>query len=90
MLFRNLPGPVKLALAILAWALILWIFTLGYPAFRPLARLSFGVLILPCAVVEWMKMKGLVQGRATIVLRTALIALAAVIWLLAGSQLKLD
>ncbi|RKO66475.1 hypothetical protein [Desulfofundulus salinus] len=82
MSFRNLPGPSKLALAILAWALILWVFTLGYPAFAPVARFIFGVLVLPCALAEWLKMKKMVAGRAVSVLRLTLIAFAVLLWLI--------
>ncbi|SHI45826.1 hypothetical protein [Desulfofundulus thermosubterraneus] len=82
MSFRNLPGPAKLALAIMAWALILWVFTLGYPAFAPVARFIFGALVLPCALAEWLKMKGVVTGRAVSVLRMVLIAFAVLLWLI--------
>ncbi|AEG15896.1 hypothetical protein Desku_2361 [Desulfofundulus kuznetsovii DSM 6115] len=82
MSFRNLPGPAKLALAIIAWALILWVLTLGYPAFTPVARFIFGVLVLPCALAEWLRMKGMVAGRAVSVLRLLFIAFAVLLWLI--------
>ncbi|MGB9802921.1 hypothetical protein [Desulfofundulus sp.] len=82
MSFRNLPGPAKLALGILAWAFVLWVFILGYPALAPVARFIFGVLVLPCALVEWLKMKRMVAGRTAGLLRLVIIMLAFFLWLL--------
>ncbi len=79
--FRNLPGPAKLALAILAWAVILWVFTLGYPGFAPVARFIFWALVVPCALAEWLRIKGIVAGRTVGILRLVLIAFAVLLWL---------
>ena len=77
---RKIPGPALISLAIMAWALILWVFTLGHPSFVPVARLIFIVFVIPIAVVEWLKMKGILKDKAILPVRLGIIILAAVIW----------
>ncbi|HHW42924.1 hypothetical protein GFC01_15860 [Desulfofundulus thermobenzoicus] len=81
MSLRNLPGPALLALVILAWAVILWVFTLGYPGFVPVARFIFWVLVVPAALAEWLRMKGFIRGRMVTLARLGFIILAALLWL---------
>lgn len=80
MSWKQLPGPTKLALAILSWAGLLWFFTLGNPSFVPVAQFIFGVLVAPFAAVEWVKMKGLLKEQLVVPVRIVLIIIAAVIW----------
>ncbi len=77
---NKLPGPALIALGILAWALVLWIFTLGNPSFVPVARLIFMVLVLPMATVEWLRIKGLLKKQLILPVRLLIIAAALAIW----------
>lgn len=78
---RKIPGPALIALGIFAWALILWLFTLGNPGFVPAARFIFMVLVIPVAMVEWMKMKGIMKKPLLLLpLRLALMAAALAVW----------
>lgn len=80
MKYQQLPGPVRIALAILLWSLILWLFTLGHAGFVPVARMIFLVFVMPYAIAEWLKMKNLLSGKKLDYARVALIVCAAVIW----------
>lgn len=77
---KKLPGPALIALGILAWALVLWIFTLGNPSFVPMARFIFMVLVLPMAVAEWLRIKGLLKKQLILPARLLIIAAALAIW----------
>ena len=77
---KKLPGPALIALAILAWTLVLWIFTLGNPSFVPVARFIFMVLVLPLAAVEWLRMKGLLKNQFILPARIFIIAVALAVW----------
>ncbi|GBF34041.1 hypothetical protein DCCM_3152 [Desulfocucumis palustris] len=77
---KKIPGPALIALGILAWAIILWLFTLGNPGFVPAARFIFIVLVIPLAAAEWLKMKGIVKKPLLLPVRLLLIAAAAVFW----------
>ncbi|KJS16394.1 MAG: hypothetical protein VR69_09470 [Peptococcaceae bacterium BRH_c4b] len=77
---NKLPGPALIALGILAWALVLWIFTLGNPSFVPVARFIFMVLVLPMAAAEWLRIKGLLKKQLILPVRLLIIATALAIW----------
>lgn len=77
---KKLPGPALVALGILAWALVLWIFTLGNPSFVPVARFIFVVLVLPLAVAEWLRVKGLLKNPFIQPARLLIIAIALAVW----------
>lgn len=77
---KKLPGPALIALGILAWALVLWIFTLGNPSFVPMARSIFVVLVLPMAAAEWLRIKGLLKKQLILPARLLIIAAALAIW----------
>lgn len=79
---RKLPGPAKIALGILAWALVLWVLTLGHSSFVPVARFIFIVLVIPLAVIEWIKMKGLLKESYIPTARLVLFMMAGTIWYL--------
>lgn len=79
---RKLQGPALIAAAILAWALLLWFFSINNPSFLPIARAIFIVLILPQAVTEWMKMKGLISPDKISYVRWGLSVVALAAWYL--------
>lgn len=79
---RRLPGPVRIALGILAWALVLWVLTLGHSSFVPVAKFIFIVLVVPMAVVEWIKMKGLLKETQLPAARVLMFMAAGLIWYL--------
>lgn len=79
---RKLPGQARIALGILAWALILWILTLGHSSLVPVARFIFIVLVIPLAVVEWIKMKGLLKVSHLPAARVILFFAAGLVWYL--------
>lgn len=69
-----------LAGAIIAWAALLWFFTINNPNFVPAARAIFIVVVIPLAAAEWVKMKGLVGENRIIPVKIGLIAAALAIW----------
>ncbi|MFZ5643163.1 MAG: hypothetical protein ACOY46_06205 [Bacillota bacterium] len=73
-------GPVYLAGAIIAWAVILWFFTINNPSFVPVARMIFIIGVIPLAVAEWLKMKGIVSGKLLTPLKVVLILGAFAYW----------
>ena len=77
---RKLQGPSLIAAAILIWALLLWFLSVNNPGFLPIARAFFIVLILPVAVAEWIKMKGLVSPDKIFAIRWGLSAVALAAW----------
>lgn len=77
---KKLQGPALIAAAILIWALLLWFLSINNPGFLPIARAIFMVLILPVAVAEWMKMKGLVSPDKIFAVRWGLSAVALAAW----------
>lgn len=79
---RNLPGPVLISLAIIAWAVVLWLFTIGYPGMKPVAHFIFTVLVLPNAIVEWLKIKNLLTNKVVLPTRLLIIAIFAVLWVI--------
>lgn len=77
---RDMPGPARVFLGMVAWGVILWVFTLGNPSFVPVAKFLFIVLVLPNAIIEWLKDKNVVKSSVSFYARLALIAGAAVLW----------
>jgi len=77
---RKLQGPALIAAAILSWALLLWFLSINNPSFLPVARTIFIVLILPVAVTEWMKMKGLISPDKIFAVRWGLSVVALAVW----------
>ena len=77
---KKLQGPALIAAAILTWALLLWFLSINNPSFMPVARAIFIVLILPVAVTEWMKMKGLVRPDKIFAVRWGLSVVALAAW----------
>lgn len=77
---KKLQGPALIAAAILAWALLLWFFSINNPSFLPIARAIFIVLILPQAVTEWIKMKALIGPDKISYLRWGLSVVALAAW----------
>ncbi len=78
--FRDMPGPARVFLGMVAWAVVLWVFTLGNPSFVPAAKFLFMVLVLPNGVAEWLKDKGIFTGSINVYIRIALIIGAGLIW----------
>lgn len=73
-------GPALIAAAILAWAGLLWFFTINNPGFVPAARAIFIVLVVPLAAAEWVKMKGIISEGKIIPLKIILIAAGMAAW----------
>ncbi len=77
---NKLQQPVRITLAIVLWALILWVLTLGMPALVPVAKALFIVFVLPSGLVEWFKYKGLVGKSRSVAVKILLMIVAALIW----------
>jgi hypothetical protein len=78
--FRDMPGPVRVFWGMVAWAVILWLFTLGNPSFIPAAKFLFIVLVLPNGLAEWLKDKGVTNSSTSIFARIILMIGAGLIW----------
>ncbi len=73
--------PVRITLAIVLWAFILWVLTLGMPALVPIAKAIFIVAVLPTGLVEWLRYKGLVVGeKSAVPAKILLMIIAALLW----------
>jgi hypothetical protein len=77
---KNRKGPVLIAGAIIAWAALLWFFTINNPSFVPAARAIFIVLVVPLAAAEWLKMKGLIGEGKSLPVKIIFIAAALAAW----------
>jgi hypothetical protein len=78
--FRDMPGPVRVFWGMVAWAVILWLFTLGNPSFIPVAKFLFIVLVLPNGLAEWLKDKGIINNSTSIYARIILMIGAGFVW----------
>ncbi|MFZ5596675.1 MAG: hypothetical protein ACOY31_06645 [Bacillota bacterium] len=83
---KKIPGPALIGIAILTWAFILWFLTINNPSFVPVARLIFMVLIVPVALGEWLKMKGMVSSKMDLPVKVVLMAAALAAWFYWGRQ----
>jgi predicted PurR-regulated permease PerM len=72
--------PVRITLAIVLWALILWVLTLNMPALIPIAKAIFIVAVLPTGLVEWLRYKGLVGEKSAVPVKIFLMIIAALLW----------
>jgi len=77
---NHLQQPVRITLAIVMWALILWVLTLGVPALVPVAKAIFIVAVLPTGLVEWFVYKGLVKEKSAVLAKILLVIAAALLW----------
>ena len=77
---KKLSGPALLAGAIIAWAVLLWFFTINNPSFVPVAKLIFIVLVIPLAAAEWIKIKGFVSAEKLFFVKISLILAGAALW----------
>lgn len=77
---RKTPQPVRIAMAIVLWGLILWVLTFNSPTLVPVARVIFIVFVIPSGLGEWIKYKGLVGESKSMVLKLVLMIVAAVVW----------
>ncbi|MEW5953121.1 MAG: hypothetical protein AB1815_05115 [Bacillota bacterium] len=75
----NASGQTRILLAVLLWILILWLFTIGHPGFVPIAKFMIVVIILPYALVEWLKEKQLIT-KYLLVFRIAGLLLGGMVW----------
>lgn len=77
--FRNAPVHVRIFMAVILWTFILWLFTIGNPGFIPIAKFIIIVIVIPCAVVEWLKGKQVITKYLPASWFIA-IAMGALIW----------
>lgn len=78
--FRDLPGPARVFLAMFAWGVILWLFTLGNPSFVPVAKFLFIVLVIPNGMVEWLRDKNIIKDSFSLYVRIAFVIAGGIIW----------
>lgn len=79
---RDMPGPARIFLSMLGWGVILWLFTLHNRDFIPVAKFLFIVLVIPNAIIEWLKDKNIIKAPAGFYTRLILVIGAGVIWYL--------
>jgi len=77
---KHLQQPVRITLALVLWAIILWVLTLGVPALLPVAKAIFIVVVLPTGLVEWFGYKGLVKQKSAVLAKIVLMLAAALLW----------
>lgn len=76
----NLSQPVRITLAMVLWAVILWLFSYGHPKLVPVAKAIFVVFVIPQGLVEWLKYKGMVSEKASPSAKVAGMAAFALLW----------
>lgn len=76
---RDAPAHVRIFVTVLLWILIMWLFTIGYPGFVPIAKFIIVIIILPYAMVEWLKEKQVIT-RYLLAYRLVALTVGALIW----------
>lgn len=76
----RMPQPVRITLAMVLWALFLWILTLGHPALVPLAQAVFIIFVIPNGLVEWLRYRGIVGDDRSGMVKVITMIAAAVVW----------
>lgn len=76
----KLSQPVRITLAIVLWAVLLWLLSFGHPVLVPIAKAIFVVFVVPTGLVEWMKYKGMVSKQRSPAAKVVGMAIFAIIW----------
>ncbi|SFG23453.1 hypothetical protein SAMN05660649_01072 [Desulfotomaculum arcticum] len=77
---KGISQPVRITMAMVLWALILWFLSLGNPALAQLARAVFIIFVIPTGLVEWFKYKGIIGDKRSGLIKVLGMAGAAVLW----------
>lgn len=76
----NLPQPVRITLAMVMWAVVLWLLSFGHPVLVPITKAIFVVFVVPTGLVEWLKYKGVVSEQRSPAVKVAGMAIFAALW----------
>lgn len=77
---NSLSQPVRIMMAIVLWAVLLWFLSFGHPVLVPITKAIFVVFIVPTGLVEWYKYRGLISEKKASAVKVAGMAVFALLW----------